>query len=197
MSAQSICRNSFSLALISSISVLTLSACSVNVKKSENGQDKNVDIRTPIGGIHVSKGADARDIGLSIYPGARLKQEENDDNEKSANVNLSFGSFGLKVVAIEYESDDAPDKVISFYRNELRRYGVVVECHTHKHGGNVSIKNRGHSDSESLSCDDDGGSNVELKTGTKRNQRVVAIEPRDKGCKFALVRVQTSNDDTI
>jgi hypothetical protein len=167
------------------------------VKKSENGQDKNVDIRTPIGGIHVSKGADARDIGLSIYPGARLKQEENDDNEKSANVNLSFGSFGLKVVAIEYESDDAPDKVISFYRNELKRYGVVVECHTHKRGGNVSIKNRGRSDSESLSCDDDGGSNVELKTGTKRNQRVVAIEPRDKGCKFALVRVQTSDADTI
>ena len=37
-----------------------LPACSVNVKKAENGEDKKVDIETPMGGIHVSKGADAR-----------------------------------------------------------------------------------------------------------------------------------------
>ena len=36
--------------------------CSVNVKKEPNGQDKQVDINTVIGGIHVSKGADASDV---------------------------------------------------------------------------------------------------------------------------------------
>ena len=52
-----------------------LPACSINVKKEQNGQDKQVDINTPVGGIHVSKGADAADVGLAVYPGARLKQE--------------------------------------------------------------------------------------------------------------------------
>ena len=186
------------LALIGAATLLVLPACSVNVKKGDKGEEKNVDIRTPLGGIHVSKGADARDTGLAVYPGARLKQEEEDGSQKNANVNLSFGSFGLKVVAVEYESDDAPEKITSFYRNELKKYGAVVECHTQKHGGNVGIKNPNDSDSGPLSCEgDQGGTNIELKTGTKQNQRVVAIEPRDKGCKFALVRVQTRSDDTI
>jgi hypothetical protein len=182
------------------IGALLLLACSVNVKKNENGQEKNVDIRTPLGGIHVSNDANAHDTGLPVYPGARLKQKEDDGNEKSANVNLSFGSFGLKVVALEYESDDAPEKIISFYQSQLKKYGTVLQCHTHQRGGHVDVKNHGHdSDSNSLSCEDDGGSTVELKTGTKQNQRIVAIEPRQKGANIALVRVQMhgDRDDTI
>src|SRR5580704_2422048 len=95
---------------------LLLPACSVNVKKEQNGEDKQVDIDTPVGGIHVSKDANVADVGLVVYPGARLKQNDHDGNDKSANVNISSFGFGLKVVALEYESDDSPDKLIAYYR---------------------------------------------------------------------------------
>src|SRR5206468_713167 len=98
-----------------------LSGCSIHEDKS--GDSKRVDIDTPVGGLHVSKEADVRDIGLPIYPGARVKEKEADGQEKSANVNISSSFFGLKVVAIEYQSDDSPDKVIAFYRDHLKKYG--------------------------------------------------------------------------
>src|SRR6202008_99176 len=44
------------------VAVLCLAACSVNVKKEQNGEDKQVDIQTPVGGIHVSKGANVADV---------------------------------------------------------------------------------------------------------------------------------------
>ena len=85
----------------------------MNVKKEQNGEDKQVDIDTPVGGIHVSKGADVADVGLAVYPGARLKQKDSDGDDKSANVNISGFGFGVKVVALEYESDDSPAKLVA------------------------------------------------------------------------------------
>src|SRR5438445_5676296 len=87
------------------LALLALAACSVNVKKSGEGSDKNVDIRTPFGGIHVNQNADVRDTGLPIYPGARPKPKGDSPDEKSANVDISTSAFGLKVVAVEFESD--------------------------------------------------------------------------------------------
>src|ERR1700745_1079085 len=86
--------------VVAALVVLLLSACSVNVKKEQNGEDKQVDIQTPVGGIHVSKGASVADVGLAVYPGARLKQKDSDGEDKSANVNISGIGFGLKVVAL-------------------------------------------------------------------------------------------------
>src|SRR5712691_6017152 len=115
----------FALAVIA---LVLLPACSINVKKNEDGEDKKVDIETPLGGIHVSKDADVRDVGLPVYPGARVKEKEVSGEEKSANVNLSALGFGLKVVAVEYESDDPPAKLIAYYKDQLKKYGSVLEC---------------------------------------------------------------------
>ena len=113
--------------------LLLLPACSVNVKKEANGEDKQVDIKTLVGGIHVSKQAKASDVGLAIYPGARLKLKDSDGDDKSANVNISGFGFGVKVVALEYQTDDAPAKLIAFYKDQLKKYGSVLECHSSKH----------------------------------------------------------------
>src|SRR5215470_18503997 len=91
--------------------VTIAAACSVNVKKDGNGEEKNVDINTPLGGIHVNTNADPRDTGLSVYAGARAKKKDDSGDEKSANVNISSSFGGVKVVAVEYESDDSPAKV--------------------------------------------------------------------------------------
>jgi hypothetical protein len=178
------------------IGAMLLSSCSVNVKKEANGQDKQVDIKTLMGGIHVSKDADASDIGLSVYPGAHLKPESSDGGDKSANVNISGFGYGLKVVAMEYESEDSPAKLVAFYRDQLSKYGNVLECHTSSHldvNMNLSEKSRG--DSNGLTCDSGHGNHVELKAGTKENQHIVAVEPGGKGSSFSLVYVRTHGKD--
>jgi hypothetical protein len=169
-----------------------ITACSVNVKKEPNGQDKQVDINTIAGGIHVSKQADASDVGLPVYPGATLKEKDADGSDKSANVNISGFGFGLKVVALEYRSDDAPAKVLAFYRDQLKKYGNVLECHTSGVNVNMSMKSHGSdNNSNELTCEGDSGKNVELKVGRKDDQHIVAVESEGKGSSFSLVYVRT------
>jgi hypothetical protein len=194
---------SFALAVVLA-TLAILPACSINVKKSKDGEDKNVDIRTPVGGIHVSKDAGARDTGLPIYPGAREKEKGSDGDTNNANVNISSSFFGVKVVAVEFLSDDPPDKVASFYKDQLKKYGGVLECHTsnpHKDAGDVDVKigNQSKEKGDRLTCEHEGGTTVELKVGTKDNQHIVSISPKDKGTDFALVYVQTRGEhkDTI
>jgi len=190
-------RNKFSafvaMAARASLAALPLlAACSVNVKKEANGQDKQVDINTLVGGVHVSKQADVSDVGLTVYPGARLKEKDSDGGDKSANVNVSGFGYGLKVVALEYESDDAPPKVLSFYRDQLKKYGAVLECHTSR--GNWSVNRGSHgskNDSNELTCEGSGGTDIELKVGKQDDQHIVAVEPEGKGSSFSLVYVRT------
>lgn len=169
--------------------MFALLGCSVNVKKNGKDAEKKVDIETPIGGIHVNKQADPRAIGLDIYPGSKLVEKEADGEDKSANVNISTGFFGLKVVAQEYRSDATPDKLIDYYSRELKKYGNVLQCHGPWKGEHASVSH--HSDnSKQLKCDGSSGEATELKVGTEDNQHIVSIAPEGKGSKFALVLVQ-------
>jgi len=176
-----------------SLTTFFLSSCSVNVKKENNGQGKQVDISTPMGGIHVSKEVSPEDVGMAIYPGATLREKGNGDN-KSANVNLSGFGYGLRVIALEYESADSPDKVVEFYKNQLKKYGNVLVCHTAGFNMNADIK-RHDGSSDELTCEGDHGHNVELKVGTKENQHIVAVEPSSSGSNFSLVYVRTHGKD--
>jgi hypothetical protein len=177
------------------VAALLLPACSVNVKKEQNGQDKQVDISTPVGGIHVSKGANVADVGLAVYPGARLKHKDSDGDDKSANVNISALGYGVRVVAMEYESDDSPARLVAFYRDQLKRYGSnVLECRTSHLDVNTDFSSTDH-DSRELTCEGTSGSDVELKVGTRENQHIVAVEPEGKGSSFSLVYVRTHGKD--
>jgi hypothetical protein len=183
-------------AVVTTFAALLLPGCSVNVKKEANGQDKQVDIRTLAGGIHVSNDADATDTGLTVYPGAHLKNKDSSNDNKSANVNISGFGYGVKVVALEYESNDAPAKILAFYKDQLKRYGNVLECHTS--GLNLDMKMGSHGsnrDSNELTCEGDHGSNFELKVGKRNDQHIVAVEPDGKGSSFSLVYVRTNGKD--
>jgi hypothetical protein len=172
---------------------LSLLACKVNVHDQKDGGEDKVDIETPIGGMHINEQADVHDTGLTLYPGARPKPKDKDGDSKGANVNISSSFFGVKVVALEYESDDAPDKVLAFYQDQLKKFGHVVQCHTSKHGGDLSMHAGDNSDStREVRCEgNDSGNVVELKVGTEANQHLVSVEPAGKGSDFALVYVQT------
>lgn len=174
---------------------LTLLACSVNVKDHENGANNKVDIETPVGGLHVNEQADVRDTGLPVYPGARQKPKTNDGDSKSANVNISSSFFGLKVVAVEYQSDDSPEKIIAFYQDQLKKYGSVIQCHTNRHGGDLGFKVGSHS--SEVKCEGDNSGNiVELKVGMEDNQRLVSVEPNGKGTDFALVYIRAHGKES-
>lgn len=172
--------------------LVALPACSVDVKKEPNGEDKQVDINTLAGGIHVSNDADASDVGLPIYPGARLKPKEANGDSKSANVNISSFGFSLRVVALEYESDDAPAKVIAFYRDQLKKYGKVLECQTNDFNLSMNMHSKdSKNDSNELVCEQTGGSKTELKVGHNDDQHIVAVDSEGKGSSFSLVYVHT------
>jgi hypothetical protein len=168
------------------------SGCSVNVKKQDNGQDKQVDINTLVGGIHVSKQADVSDVGIAVYPGARIKEKDSDGSDKSANVNISGFGYGLKVVALTYETDDSTAKVLAYYRDQLKKYGNVLECHTSRGNWNMNMGKHG---SNELTCEGSGGSEIELKVGRQDEQHIVAVEPAGKGSSFSLVYVRTHGKD--
>ena len=170
------------------LAILSLSASA----QQSDTQDKPFDVRSSVGDMHVGKDADAKKAGLPLYPGARPKVEKDND---PLNFGIVTEAFGLKVVVAKYESDDSPDKVIAYYRDKLKKYGKVLECHSQKHGGDVDVRDdaKDSKESKELKCEQNSGPVTELKVGTEDNQHVVAVEPPDtgKGSTFALVYVYT------
>jgi hypothetical protein len=153
--------------------------------------DKKLDIRTSAGDLHLGTDADARKIGLPPYPGARLRHDS-DKDRNSVNLGILTEAFGMKLLVANYDSDDPPEKITDYYRDKLKKYGKVLECHTREHGGNIDadVKHDENQQSKELKCEgDNSGPVTELKVGTEDDQHMVAVEPHDKGpgSNFALV----------
>jgi len=168
------------LALVTSI-LISLSAAA-----QSDDKDKNVDVRSPMGNLHVGKDADAQKAGLPVYPGAHPRRDENND---PVNLGVFTESFGLKLIVAKYETTDPADKVLAFYRDKMKKYGTVLECHS------TNENTSRHSDddkerSKTLKCEGDNAGPVrELKVGTEDNEHIVAIENQDsaKGTTFAVI----------
>jgi len=166
----------------------------VHVDKDVNGVEKNVQVDTPFGGVHVDTNqTTASDLGLPVYPGAQLVSD--DDKHKSADVHLGFGEWQLRVRAVSYGSADSKDQVTAFYKKALARYGDVITCQ-----GNSPIGTPTQT-SEGLTCAERGNNvkidsgdygasknGIELKAGSKRHQHIVGFEePKNGQTRFALV----------
>jgi hypothetical protein len=163
-----------------------LTGCSVHEGRTASGE-KKVDIQTPFASLKVNTDVDPKDTGLPVYPGAR-RTPGSDSDKHAANVNISSSEFGLKVVAIKFQSDDPPQKVVDFYRDKMKAFGgKFLECEKQK--GFVTYS--GRDDDHDLSCSKSGsGDSVELKAGTPERQHIVAVKPNGSGSEFALVYVQ-------
>ena len=163
------------------------------LSQDSESKDKSLDVRSSVGDLHVGKDADAKKVGLPLYPGSRLKS--NGEDQSQANLSILTDAFGMKLLVANYISDDAPGKVLDFYRDKLKKYGKVLECHSSKHNGDVSVHDddKDSSKSKELKCDENSGPVTELKVGTEDNQHIVAVEPGEgnKGSKFALIYVHT------
>jgi hypothetical protein len=182
------------LALITGMTAW-MTGCRVRVDKGANGEDKNVQVDTPFGGVHVNTDqTTAADLGLPVYPGAVLVR--GDDSHKSADVHVGFGEWQLRVRAVSYGTPDKQDQVVEFYKKALGRYGNVITCKDGEPVGTPTVTTEG------LSCDNDkdvnvdsgsfhtGDRNLQLKAGSKRHQHIVGFEdPADGQTRFALVAV--------
>jgi hypothetical protein len=165
-------------------------ALAIPICAAQQRDDDNFDVRSTIGDLHVGKDANAQKAGLPLYPGARPKHEKDND---PVNFGILTESFGLKLVVAKYESDDAPDKIIAYYRDKLKKYGKVLECHNTNDNSGFHVDDD-QSHHKELKCEGDNTGPVrELKVGTEDNAHIVAIEPGDsgKGSTFALVYVYT------
>ncbi len=172
--------------------LLLLAGCTVHTKEAKDDKgNKKVDIETPWGGLSVRTDPDIKDTGLPAYPNARRKPGTENDRH-AANVDINTPMFGLRVVAIEFVSDDSPDRIVSFYRDKMKSFGgKFLECTDTSY---VTIDNsgKGFGDDEEkeLTCGKHHGEAIELKAGTPGDQHVVAVKPSGKGSEFALVFVQ-------
>lgn len=147
-------------------------------------------------GFGVDTNPSAKDVGLPYYPGSwPHKKDKHDEDESAANVWGSFGFFGMKIVAVSLDSNDAPGKVASFYWQPLRQYGPVLDCSAGKPRPPKAGKH-----SQSLDCSDDhpGPGHFILKSGIKKDFHLVAVEPRGpngQGSKIALVFIRINGVD--
>ena len=181
---------SFRFAIALTFAIATAIPGAAQSQKSD--PDDHFDVRSTVGDMHLGKDADAQKTGLPLYPGARPKREKDND---PLNFGIFTEAFGFKLVVAKYESDDAPGKVVDFYRDRMKKYGKVLECHTKEHGGGAHTDFDDDKDKDSkgpkpLKCEGDNtGPVTELKVGTEDNQRVVAIEPNQghPGSILALV----------
>lgn len=194
VNARFCCYPAFVVAALS----VSLAGCGIHVKEKDNGKgDKEVTIQTPVADLHVGKDVKGADTGMSVYPGARLVEKDDDGGSARANVNISTPIFDIRLVVVKYASDDAPQKLVDFYSNDLKRYGKILRCTKSGEGDwNVGL----HSDDKQknkndLTCNGDGkGDTIELKVGSDNNAHIVAVSPKGTGSEFALVYVRTRGD---
>ena len=149
-------------------------------------------------GLSISEEVLPEKTGMRVYPGAMLVEKKKDHSE-SANIQFSFGDYGLKVVAAKLRSDDAPDKVAAFYRDELARFGDVLDCSMNKSdkSDDVEIPHSRGKKSRVLTCGSDKPHKNGLlyKAGRKDDQHVVEIKPHGNGSEFSLVYVNVRSPD--
>lgn len=136
-------------------------------------------------GVTLAADADAKDLGLPLYPGSR-RHKDKDEDSPGANFGLWGGGSGFKLAVLKMESDDSPNNIANYYKKALSKYGKVLDCSHSSPTGSDAPKN---DSSKQLTCGDDKPDKDGLlfKSGTKEKQHLVAIQPNGKGSLYQLV----------
>ena len=168
----------------------TLAGCRIDTEK--HGDNKNVDIGTPFGSLHVKsdEGTAAR-TGLTPYPGATVVHKHGDDSG-SADVNLNFGSFKLGVHATEMQTPDPQDKVLAFYRKDMGHFGAVITCRGSEAVGQPTRTAEGLTcdhEKHKISTEETSSDEMQLRAGSEAHQHIVGVHKEDGGTRIGLVEI--------
>ncbi len=168
-------------------------------------------------GIDVDAQPRVEDTGLPLYPGAtidrtgRTKRDERgthiDSDEDGVNLNLWFGSFGLKVVVVKLKTADSAEKVNAFYRDALQKYGEILDCSSEA-GSNITSETRSkttsrreETKSNALTCKDIQMKKASVrdgklyKAGVRQKQYGVGIQSKGDGTTFQLFHFEKRGGD--
>jgi hypothetical protein len=160
---------------------LVTAGCSINVDKDANGKEKKVKIDTPLGNIHVNADKPSASLGIALYPGAIADPDH--DGDKDADVQLGFGEWKMRVQVAHFNTSDNRDKVLTYYRKSLSRYGDVIECKENEAIGSPAKTAEGLTCSENDQSNhvktDTGDHGLTLRAGSKRHQHIVAFDKDD------------------
>jgi hypothetical protein len=179
---------------------------------SQAGESASVTARlsTPkqfAAGIDVRTQPGAEETGLPLYPGAIVERSERDARGKEelndgVNFDLWFGGYGLKLVVAKLKTDDSAEKVSTFYRNALIKYGEILDCSdASREPKRRSEKRKSSEKSSKLTCDDFEISKTDrrdgefYKSGVKQKQYGVAIQAKGDGATFQLLHFEKRGGD--
>lgn len=181
------------VAALAAVTLLAASGCRVETHKNGNGGSEDVKMATPFGNMQVKTDDKvvASGVGLPLYPGAVPVKKENGKGDGAADVNMSFGSFQMRIKALSFHSDDDPDKILAFYRPALAKYGDVIQCDNDRAVGTPTRTSQGltcdNKKSNHISVSDDNSGKHELKAGSEKHQHIVAVDKDGTGTKLGLV----------
>lgn len=138
-------------------------------------------------GIELNGNSSVADVGLPAYPGATVRRD--DDGHGGLNLALWGGSLGFKLSLVKFATGDTVDKVASFYRDAMGRYGHVLDCTGPRPASTAPA------DKKVLACnkDDKGEPGGRLyKVGTPTQQRIVSIKPVSGRVEFEMLKIEAS-----
>ena len=123
--------------------------------------------------------------GLPVYP--RSKAREGGDR---GTVSLVAGA-ARRLAATKYISQDAPEKVLQFYRTRLKALGELTQCAGGKNSSvDVQLTDSSLKDPSGCNPEDFATGGTELKVVSNGEQRIVVVAPVAYGTEIALVSVR-------
>lgn len=161
--------------------------------QDRNKQDKDQKRSNKSVGFVLSGDATAKDVGLPVYPGAQRRKDTSDDSS-ALQMGLWGGNSGFKLVLLKLDSDDSPEKVATFYRKALAKYGKVLDCKKSE----TKTEKDDPSSANAIQCQDDqpAAGGFTLKAGTKERQHIVGIEPSGSHSIISLVYLEAPKSES-
>jgi hypothetical protein len=154
-------------------------------KPAPKNDNHSVVLQTDSGRYGVGSGKlDPKQLGVAIYPGAKVDTSENDG--EGANLSLEWGADSTHLYVQKYITSDPAANVVTFYQKQLSKYGPVLECRDGKPFVALST---------ALTCEE-GDAGIELKSGTEKKEHVVSVRPKEKGAEFQIAYLdETKSND--
>ncbi|MBZ5667904.1 MAG: hypothetical protein LAO30_25365 [Acidobacteriia bacterium] len=172
---------SFMLLLMVAVALSSTAVFAQEQKPKSNNEKHTLRLETDSGRYGVgSDKLDPKQLGVAIYPGAKV--EENDNDGKGASLSLDWGRDSARLYVQKYVTSDSADQVLSFYRKHLSKFGAVLECRDGKPLAAVASE---------LKCEDGKDEKgTELKAGTENKQHIIGVTPKDGGTEFGVLYLE-------
>lgn len=133
----------------------------------------------PYAGADIDGRVDEADVGLPLYPGARLIAPHDGEDKPALNLSIWGGSLGFRLAVVKLQSSAPIADVAGFYRRAMQRRGPWRDCAQ-----------------PTASAGPDCGKNEVpaggflFKAGVEDEEvRTVVLSPQEGGVQIQLVRV--------